>query len=89
MRSIADMLRGIPDLAKSVQFYAADQIDEVVAAALKVHSASAWRRCSLWKQRGFDPALRNRALIAAMDIVVMKSGKLKIEEMLAGRLPTI
>ena len=34
----------------------------------------------------FDPALRNRALIAAMDIVVMKSGKLKIEEMLAGKI---
>ena len=34
----------------------------------------------------FDPALRDRALIAAMDIVVIKSGKLKIDEMLAGKI---
>ena len=159
MKSIADMLRGIPDLARSAGFYAADQIDEVVAAALKVHSAAAtvpemlgsllvleaeliddavgagiemgrFRAAAaatpsealehlarfgerlartfnealgrhpflsgaaralatlLFVEAAavFDPALRNRALIAAMDIVVMKSGKLKIEEMLAGKI---
>ena len=41
MKSIADTLRGIPDLAKVAKFYAADQIDQVVAAALRVQSSSA------------------------------------------------
>jgi hypothetical protein len=159
MKSIADMLRGVPDLAKSAQFYAADQIDELVAAALKVHSAASTvpemlgsllaleaelvdnavsagiemgrfreaaaempsealehlaefgeRLASTFNEAlvrhpflsgaaralatllfveaatAFDSALNNRALIAAMDIVVIKSGKLKIEEMLAGKV---
>ena len=159
MKSIADMLRGIPDLTKTAKFYAPDQIDEVVAAALKVHSAAAtvpemlgsllaleaelvddavgagiemgrFREAAadtpsealehlarfgerlantfnealghhpflsgaaralatlLFVEAAsvFDPALRNRALTAAMDIVVMKSGKLEIDEMLAGKI---
>ena len=159
LKSIADMLRGIPDLARLAGFYAPDQIDEIVAAALKVHSAAATvpemlgsllvleaeliddavgagiemgrfreaaaetpsealehlakfgeRLASTFNEAlgrhpflsgaaralatllfveaaaVFDPALRSRALIAAMDIVVMKSGKLKIEEMLAGKI---
>lgn len=159
LKSIADMLRGIPDLAKTATFYAPDQIDEVVAAALKVHSAAAtvpemlgsllaleaelvddavsagvemgrFREAAaempsealahlaksgerlantfneslgrhpflsgaaralatlLFVEAAavFDPALRNRGLTAAMDIVVMKSGKLDIDEMLAGKI---
>ena len=41
MKSIADMLRELPDLARLAAFYAPDQMDEVVAAALEVHSAAA------------------------------------------------
>jgi hypothetical protein len=159
MKSIADMLRGIPHLAKVARFYAPDQIHEVVAAALRVRSAgsmvpellgslltleaelihdavSAGIEIARFREAAaetptealehlarfgedlastfndalgsnpflsgaarplatllfveastvFDPALKHRALAAAMDIVVIKSGKLKIDEMLAGKI---
>lgn len=40
MESIAATLRGIPSLAHSAQFYAPDQKDEVIAAALRREAAS-------------------------------------------------
>jgi hypothetical protein len=35
LKSIADTLRGIPELASTAQFYAPDQVDDVLAAALR------------------------------------------------------
>jgi hypothetical protein len=38
LKSIADTLRGIPELASAAQFYAPDQVDDVLAAALRRRS---------------------------------------------------
>jgi hypothetical protein len=159
MKSIADTLRGIPNLAPVAQFYTPDRVDEVVAAALRVHSAGStvpevigslllledelihdavrtgiemarFRETAAEKptdaakhlaQFGedlastfneilgnnpflsgaaralatllfveasavFDATLQHRTLAALMNIVVVKSGKLSVDEMLAGTI---